>query len=690
MSTKKKFGNKKFINKSPEEIHRILADAWLGITVEESKLSNPLNWPPQFASEPEIYLSYVMTRPEYFSFICKEILNITLLPIQAVMLKTLWEYKFPMLIASRGFGKSFIEGVYNILRMLLLPKRKIVITGGGFRQAKVVFDYMETIWHNAPLLRSIVASGSNPDSMGPKHMADMYTFRIADRICYAVPTGPSGDKVRGLRANDLIAEEFNSHSKVIFETVMAGFTAVSANPIENVKRRAMSKLAEQYGIEIEETTDDYLKDNQLIISGTPGYTFQHFFQYWQDWKDIINSQGDPKKLGRYLERRNSEFGDNEDDVLSNLNWKDFAIIRIPFELIPKGFMDEAQVARAKATMHSGTYASEYAATFCDDSNGFFSRRLIESVVASPTNNIELPSGKTVFEGKVAGNAQRQYVFGIDPASEVDNFAITVIEMWPDHRRLVYCWTTNDKQHKEEMKHGMTKELDFYSYCARKIRWLMKVFPCARIMMDSQGGGKAVYERLHDPDKLQPGEQLIWEVIDEAKEKETDHRAGPHILELCQFSSADWVAEANHGLRFDMESKTLLFPFFDALSLIKANANDGFNTNRLYDTLEFCMEEIEELKNELSNIIISQTINGRDRWDTPETKMPGGKKGRMRKDRYSALLMANYGARKIFLSNDMKIEMPFGGFSAKHKGEKGPSFIGNEFWSQALSSAYSHY
>lgn len=681
---------KKYKDKSPEEIHKILADAWLNITVDSNKLANPLSWPPQFSSTPEVYLSYVMTRPEYFSFICKEILNIQLLPIQALILKTLWEYKFPMLIASRGFGKSFLEGVYNVLRLLLLPKRKIVITGGGFRQAKVVFDYMETIWHNAPLLRSIVASGTNPDNMGPKHMADMYTFRIADRICYAVPTGPSGDKVRGLRANDLIAEEFNSHSKVIFETVMAGFTAVSANPIENVKRRAMSKLAEQYGIELEEVTDDYIKDNQLIISGTPGYTFQHFYEYWQDWRDIINSQGDARKLGRYLERRQAEFGDNEDDVLGSLNWKDFAIIRIPFELIPKGFMDEAQVARAKATMHSGTYASEYAATFCDDSNGFFSRRLIESTVCSPQNDIRLPSvGTVVFEGKITGDPERKYVFGVDPASEVDNFAITIIEIWGDHRRLVYCWTTNDKQHKEEIKEGLTKELDFYSYCARKIRWLMERFPCARIMLDSQGGGKAVYERLHDPDKLREGEQLIWEIIEDDKEKETDHKAGLHILELCQFSSADWVAEANHGLRFDMESKTLLLPFFDALSLIKANA-EGFNTKKIYDTLEFCMEEIEELKNELSNIIITQTLNGRDRWDTPETKLPGGKKGRMRKDRYSALLMANSGARKMFLNRPIDMQMPIGGFAGKNKGAKGPAFVGNEFWANALDDCYKIY
>jgi len=52
---------------------------------------------------------------------------------------------------------------------------------------------------------------------------------------------------------------------------------------------------------------------------------------------------------------------------------------------------------------------------------------------------------------------------------------------------------------------------------------------------------------------------------------------------------------------------------------------------------------------LTTIVMSQTSTGpnaRDRWDTPETKLPGGRKGRMRKDRYSALLIANMIARQM--------------------------------------------
>ena len=51
-------------------------------------------------------------------------------------------------------------------------------------------------------------------------------------------------------------------------------------------------------------------------------------------------------------------------------------------------------------------------------------------------------------------------------------------------------------------------------------------------------------------------------------------------------------------------------------------------------------DIEELKDELASIVHTQTSSGRDRWDTPENRDMEGKKSRSRKDRYSALLMAN--------------------------------------------------
>lgn len=190
---------------------------------------------------------------------------------------------------------------------------------------------------------------------------------------------------------------------------------------------------------------------------------------------------------------------------------------------------------------------------------------------------------------------------------------------------------------------------------------MKLFPCVHIAMDAQGGGIAVMESLHDHDKLQQGEVSIWPVIDDDKPKDTDDEKGLHILEMCQFAKYDWLAEANHSLRKDFEDKSLLFPFFDTVSLGISAAQDGM-TGRSYDTLEQCVMDIEELKDELAMIQMTQTSSGRDRWDTPEVVVGAGKKSKMRKDRYSALIMANMAARGIMRAPTPQEYKFYGGFA----------------------------
>ena len=68
------------------------------------------------------------------------------------------------------------------------------------------------------------------------------------------------------------------------------------------------------------------------------------------------------------------------------------------------------------------------------------------------------------------------------------------------------------------------------------------------------------------------------------------------------------------------------------------------------------------------IQMSQTSAGRDRWDTPQVVVGTGKKSKMRKDRYSALLMANMAARIIQRTPEQEAYQFYGGF-ATGGGEK---------------------
>jgi hypothetical protein len=619
-------------------------DAWLGLG-DLSSLSigqnSMINRAKEDIENPDLHLIRLLRDTKYLGTTCKLLFNIELHPIQVAILQEFWYRPFPMYIASRGFGKSFLLALYSTLKAVFIPGTKIVIVGAAFRQSKVIFEYMETIWRNSPILRSIFSGNDD----GPRRDVDRCTMRYGDSWAIAIPMG-DGSKIRGLRAHIIIADEFASISPDIYETVVSGFAAVSASPIQNVKEEAKKTAMKEYGLWNDELETLNIKmSNQAIISGTADYAFKHFANYWRRYKSIIESQGDPFKLKEIF----------KGEVPSNFNWKDYSIIRIPYELIPKGFMDDKQVARAKATIHTGIYNMEYAACFTEDSEGFFKRSLIESCVVSEEKDIVSPNtGKIIFDAAIKGNASKQYIYGIDPASEQDNFSIVILELNGDHNRVVYCWTTNRNNFKDRQQTGLVQDHDFYSYCARKIRELMKIFPCARIGIDAQGGGIAIEEGLHDPGKLQENEQLIWPAIDYSKPKETDGQQGLHILELIQFARAEWTSQANHGLRKDMEDKILLFPRFDNLTLGLTLADEGrdiltADLNPVYDSLSECILEIEELKNELTTIVMTQTSTGpnsRDRWDTPEVKLSSGKRGRLRKDRYSALVIANMLARQF--------------------------------------------
>ena len=589
---------------------------------------------------PDLHLIRLLRNPKYLGSTCKLLFNIELHPMQVAILQEFWYRPFPMYIASRGWGKSFLLALYSVLRCTFYPGTKIVIVGAAFRQSKIIFEYMETIWRNSAILRSIF----NGNEDGPRRDVDRCTIRLGDSWTIAVPMG-DGSKIRGLRAHIIIADEFASISPDIYETVVSGFAAVSASPIQNVKEQAKRKAMSEVGLWSEELEAINSKmGNQAIISGTADYDFKHFARYWKRYKGIIESKGDIRKLEDLF----------KGEVPDNFNWKDYSIIRIPYELIPKGFMDDKQVSRAKATIHSGIYNMEYAACFTADSDGFFRRSLIESCVVNDSSPVVINARPIIFDAVVTGNTSHHYVYGIDPASEQDNFSIVVLEVHPDHSRIVYVWTTNRSNFKERQKTGLVKEYDFYGFCARKIRNLMKTFPCDKLGMDAQGGGVAIEEALHDPSKLEDGENLMWPIIDYNKAKETDSQPGLHLIELVQFAKADWTAQANHGLRKDFEDKVLLFPRFDSLTLGLALDKENkdilsADLNPIYDSLSECILEIEELKNELTTIVMTQTSSGsggRDRWDTPEVKLQNGKKGRLRKDRYSALVIANMLARQI--------------------------------------------
>ncbi len=634
---------------------------------------------------PAVFMLDLMRRPENFWFTCKHLLNVHLQLFQVVILQELWNRPFPILIATRGGSKTFMLGLYCILRALFTQGSKVVIVGAGFRQSKAVFEYAENIWNNAPVLRDLVG---DPEINGPRHGIDKWVFRIGKSKITALPLG-TGDTIRGERATHLIADEFQTTPIQIYENVVQGFSSVAANPVEQSILYARMQAMRQLGL-ITGDNEDMFASNQSVISGTAYYAFNHFHRYWRKWKAIIESKGDAKRLEEIF----------QGEVHPGFNYKDYSVIRLPVEKLPPKFMDEKAISKAKSTVSSGIFAMEYGAIYQNDSDGFYRASLIESCVVGRPNNERPPSwpscGVVRFDAVLAGRQGAIHVMAVDPASERDNFAVDILELWPDHRRVVYCWTTTRERYKEKLKKKLVESKEFYHYCARKIRDLHALFPCLRIGLDMQGGGVAVIEALQNTDVLRPGEQPFLPVIDADPVKNwkpTDDIPGLHIIEPVQFADYSWTVEANHGLKKDLEDKVLLFPDFDptAFEEDRRLGRVGTDDNALYDTLEDCNLEIEEMKTELSTIVCMPAgTSGREKWDTPDIKEPGSKKGRLRKDRYSALLMANMIARQmqqLSMPKQNAAQSALGGFAGRMGGAgDGPLFVGPDWWVKSSGGA----
>ncbi len=637
------------LQREQERLQKLVRAEYLGLDESALDLDFPNPLIPTVLEDvenPHVHLLKIFRNPKYLAFTAEHVFNIKLHPFQIVILNELWFRKYPMLIATRGGGKSFILALYAMMKSFINQGSKVVIVGSAFRQAKVIFEYCETIWNNAPILRDIVGIGVRS---GPRRDVDRCTCTLGDSIITALPLG-DGTKIRGQRANIIIADEFASVPKEVFDTVVHGFGSVNTSPVESMERAARIRVLKRKGkwsIAQEEAEAKINRGTQSIISGTAYYSFNHFADQWKEYKAVIESKGDMRKIAEIYHGR----------IPPKFNYRHYSIIRLPYELLPEGFLDEEHIARSQLTSAVGSHMVEYGAVFAGDSNGFFPRSLIESCVVRDDNLQNMRNGVSKFQAKLKGDRDKEYIFAIDTASEQDNFVILILELHEGHRRVVFCWSTTRQKHLQRIKQGYVTEQNFYGYCARKIRDLMKVFRCRHIIMDAQGGGRTIAETLHDADKIQSGEELIWETVVEDDKKDSDDKAGLHILELANFSDAKWVSDANHGLKKDLQDKITLLPYFDPISLYDANQQDKEqkrviidkqgNEIQVTDTYEDIVMEIEAMKDELVTIQHTQTsVQLRDHWDVPEIKGAGGRKGRLRKDRYSSLLMGNMAARLI--------------------------------------------
>lgn len=567
-----------------------------------------------------------------------------LLPFQSCLLDMLWSYKYPMVLATRGAGKTFMYALYAILRAVLIPGQQVVIVGAGFRQAKLVFNYISKLYQASPLLQEALQPYG-----GPKYAVDQCWLSCGSSNIYAIPLG-DGERIRGLRATCILCDEFASIPEDIYEIVVQPFAAVHADPARRARMIALKErllklnAPEQMTSTIEKALGF---GNQICISGTASYEFNHFYRKWLMYNKIISSNGDDKLIRQAFMEGNTYLTEDsfDNELMKAFKHTDYAIFQLPYTGVPKGFLDDVVIANAKLTLDPARFGMEYLTRFAKDSDGVFKRSLLEE--ATPIKS------RDGFEVQIElfGENGAEYVLGIDPARHSDNLALVVLKLTQRGYEVVYCWAMNNKD---------------WPTAAAKIREILNRFNIVRIEMDQGGGGAAIMDLLQNRKFLEPGEEPIWQIDND----DTKNQVGRHILDMFQWSN-QWISEAVYAMHAEFRHRRLLLPHrVDEENILNQYAiyhNKKLNSisksekewifSELYGEINDdgdkkslgVWDNIQEMVTETCSIVKKVTDNGTETFILPPLsaqEKQGKLTDKRRRDRYSALLLAAYGARVL--------------------------------------------
>ena len=442
---------------------------------------------------------------------------------------------------------------------------------GGFinHNSKMIFAEVEKLYQRSSILRE--ATEKKPTRGADTCFLKFKGTDISNgSYIEALPIGVDGAKIRGSRFYLIEIDELAQMPSDVIDMVIRPMAAVHLEPMQKVREIERIEQLIKEGL----ATEDDLQiesGNKMIMTSSGYFKFNHMWHRMKSYWKAIREDGKNTK---------------------------YAVHQIPYQMLPKGFLDMSNVDEARRTMSSLEFMMEYEAAMASDSEGFFKASLLEACTRGSDFTIQL-----------RGEPGKEYLLGIDPNQGGSAlFGLIVIELgYPN--KIVYVKGLKKQAHQE-----MTKA----------VQRLLSSFNIKRIYMDAQGGGNAI------KDLLAEGYNNSTPILD-MDDDLTKYKAGRRILKMINFSPT-WISDAN----------------FDTLSLLENNRLRFPNVPRSSSEVEERMyEQVKLLKSQMLNIIVTETSRGVRHFDTP-------KKGQ-NKDLYSALILAAYGAKE--LSRDLEYVEP---------------------------------
>tara|TARA_Y100000004_G_scaffold193929_1_gene257385 strand:+ start:10238 stop:12067 length:1830 start_codon:yes stop_codon:yes gene_type:complete len=546
-------------------------------------------------------------------FTTELISGIKLAPFQEITLRGMMNRNFSMCVWGRGCGKTFIASVFCFLQCIFNPGTKILIAGPTFRTARFIFNNLEKIINSkgAELLRQAF-------SIKPSKRNDQYEWLINGGAITAIPL--SGEKIRGFRANVLVLDEYLLLPEELISTVLMPFLVAPQNMKERIQIREMEDELIAEGKMKEEDRMVFENDSKMVALSSASYTFENLFRTYKEWMGNIYS--DTKSDATYF------------------------ISQMGYEALPKEMIDTTIIEEAQngGQSHS-SFLREYCAQFTDGSDSYFS--------AKKMHECTIPDGEeptTLIKGKSGA----KYVLAIDPSfsnsPSSDYFAMAIMELDENRQEAILV-------HNYAVAGGDLKDhIKYLSYVFSNFDIVMTVIDNAGYQfLDSANEHKLFLDnrinlKFLDFESEKDGVEYDKQLI---KLKRQYNKEDYKICFKQNFSS-DFIRKANEHLQACIDHKKIWFASRSTANGSVFNRQSSSHINLKLVNEENVGEFIEvqdslmhQVKKQCALVEVRTTPRGSQTFDLPHHLKRSTSASRARKDNYTTLMLATWGAKCYF-------------------------------------------
>jgi hypothetical protein len=562
-------------------------------------------------------------------------MGLTLEAYQELTLNSFFNRNYCMLVWGRGGAKSFCAAIYCILKCMLEPGTKILIASINFRTSRRVFNEIEKFLMSpdAALARQCFGLKSKRN--------DQYEWQINGGSITAIPL--TGEKIRGIRANVLILDEFLLLPPDIIDNVLIPFLSSPRDVGERIRIRKLEDELIKKGLLHPENRHIFENTSQMLCLSSASYTFEHLFRVYQQWSHLVE----------HPEEQESKEGELPGT---------YFISQLSYEALPQHMVDQGaiQVAKSGGSSHH-SFLREYCARFIDGGDSYFSPKKM--------HDCTIPDGEYPTT-KVIGDSDKKYIIAIDPnfsSSKVaDYFAMSVIEIDEEKKQgvLVHGYQAAGSSLQDHIKY-------FY--------YLYKNFNIALIVIDHAGADTFI-DAVNNSQYFKDMNRKIGFVdFDSDKEnedytkmlKDCARQYNKDFGNICikQYFTSFFLGRANSYLQTCIDHKKIWFAsrasnhpdileniFTMNLPMeyiyprgIGDKADNEYETKKL-TVREFIEQQdfiVQDTKDQCANVEVTTTSRGTQSFDLPSHLRKSTSINRARKDNYTTLMLGNWGVKAYF-------------------------------------------